>query len=199
MSFFRVFLMSFVLFMPVSVAVAAPTGFFALPKVLPVAIICACVLYIYFDTKRDKRLKRKMVCLSRELDELERLTGENVGDKKSRLKAAFEYRKFISGQLRRQGYNVVETSVNAYHDNAVDMIGRKKGAPVLLVGCQNWPAGRIVGENYIFELSGAAKAYQAREREDVEVVFFANCPLSLSAKAAAVELGIKAHGEIVAK
>lgn len=168
--------------------------YYLLKKWLPLYVIIGGILFIYLNEKKDKKLKKKIAELNRAIDSYEDQLGVKCLNQKERQKAGQEYEEYIARHLRRQGWRVTENGIKkGFDDEGIDLICKKANTPTLLVQCKNWADDKIVHENYIFELHGAAAYYKDREQEDIEVAFYATCPLSQKAKIVAVALGIKAH------
>lgn len=165
--------------------------YYWLKKWMPLYVIIGGILFIYICEKKEKGYLKLISNQSRIIDSYEDQLGLKCINQKEREKAGQEYEEYIARHIRRKGYTVNYNGIKkGYDDEGIDLICRKPGANTLLVQCKNWANDKIIHENYIFELYGAATYYKQREKEDVDVYFYATCPLSNKAKIVAVELGI---------
>lgn len=172
--------------------------YYLIKKWLPLYAILGAGLFIYvFERKRrDKKETQKQTItkLSKLVDSYEDQLGLNCLTQKERQKAGQEYEEYIARHLRRKGYSINYNGIKkGYDDEGIDLICKKTGEKTLLVQCKNWADDKIIHENYIFEVYGAAKYYSEREKEDVTVSFYATCPLTNQAKIIAVTLGITVY------
>lgn len=151
-------------------------------------------MFIYLCEKKEKGYLKRIIEQDRQIDSYEDQLGLKCLSQKERQKAGREYEDYVARHLRRQGYSITYNGQKkGYDDEGIDLICRKPGEKTLLVQCKNWSADKIIHEKYIFEVFGAARYYQAREKEEIDIAFYATCPLSITAKNVAVALGVKAH------
>lgn len=165
-----------------------------LKKWLPIYVIVGGVLFIYICEKKEKGYLKTITKQYRIIDNYEDQLGLKCLNQQERQKAGQEYEEYIARHLRRKGYQITYNGIKkGFDDEGIDLICRKAGEKTLLVQCKNWSDDKIIHENYIFELAGAARYYEDREKDEVQVAFYATCPLSNKAKIVAVALGITAH------
>ena len=168
--------------------------YYWLKKWLPIYVFIGGILFIYICEKKEKGYLKFISKQSRLIDSYEDQLGLKCLNQKEREKAGKEYEEYIARHLRRKGYTINYNGIKkGFDDEGIDLICKKSGENTLLVQCKNWADDKIIHENYIFELYGAAEYYKRREKENIDISFYATCPLSNKAKIVAVELGIKAH------
>lgn len=165
--------------------------------ILPVCIIAATVLFIYFSEKRDWKLKEKLAERDLLIDSYENELGYNSASQKERQKAGIEFENYIAKQLRQDKWRIkYNGEIKGFNDEGIDLICTKKNEDVMLVQCKNWAEDKIIHENYVFAVYGAGNYYKLKEGlDDVRIVFYATCRMSNQAKIIARQLGVEVHDE----
>ena len=169
--------------------------YYLLKKWLPLYVAIFAVLAIYFQEKKDNNYKKKIAALSKKNAELEDQLGENAANLASRQKVGQQYEKYVGSFLRRRGYNVNYNGIKrGFDDEGIDLIC-KKSNEILLVQCKNWASDKIIHENYIFQLYGAWKFYEATEKVSAIACFCCTCKVTNQARIIARILGVKIKEE----
>lgn len=169
--------------------------YYLLKKWLPLYVAVFAVLAIYFQEKKDNKYKKKIAQLSKKNAELEDELGETAADIASRQKAGEQYEKYVGAIFRRQGYSVNYNGIKrGFDDEGIDLIC-KKADEVLLIQCKNWAKDKIIHENYVFQLYGAWKFYEAAEKTKAVACLYCTCKVTNQARIIARILGVQIKEE----
>ena len=102
-----------------------------------------------------------------------------------------DYEKYIGEGYRKKGYEVFFSGISlGVHDMGRDIIAKKDNV-TYIIQCKYWRKGYYVTENFIMQIYGSAKEYEARHpKEKVKAAFYSTTRFTPQALEVAATLGV---------